>query len=153
VERVTGYLRGRDVPALLRDLEGLARRQPALFLGGSVALGALGARFLLSSGEREERRRRYLEGMVDTTAGSRAPSPPRPAASGTGRPAPLANGFSDRSSGAALTGRPASPLTAGSSPDGHGTGASGDAAHATVAGSAGSTAGMSGTAGPGPAGA
>jgi hypothetical protein len=29
VERFTGYLRGRDVPALLRDLEGLARRQPA----------------------------------------------------------------------------------------------------------------------------
>jgi hypothetical protein len=149
VERFTGYLRGRDVPALLRDLEGLARRQPALFLGGSVALGALGARFLMSSGEREERRRRYLEGMVDTTAGSRTPSPPRPAASGSERPEPLTDG----APGAPWGGRPVSPITAESSLDGRGAGSPVDVAHARDSGSTGSTAGMSGTARPGPAGA
>jgi hypothetical protein len=49
VERVSGYLQGRDVGQLVDDVEDFARRQPALFLGGAFVLGLLGARFLKSS--------------------------------------------------------------------------------------------------------
>lgn len=50
-ERLSGYLRNTDPDALIRDAENLARRQPALFLGGAFAIGVLGARFLKSSSE------------------------------------------------------------------------------------------------------
>jgi hypothetical protein len=50
IEQVAGYLDRRDVRGLVRDAEGYARREPALFLGGAVALGLLTARFLRSSG-------------------------------------------------------------------------------------------------------
>jgi hypothetical protein len=48
-ERASGYLRERDFGAIRQDLEGLARRQPALVLGVGFALGLLGARFFKSS--------------------------------------------------------------------------------------------------------
>jgi hypothetical protein len=51
VERVSGYLREKDIDQLVREAEDFARRQPALFLGGAFALGVLGARFLKSSGK------------------------------------------------------------------------------------------------------
>jgi len=51
LDRVTGYLRNRDVGELIRDVESFARREPTLFLGGAFALGLLGARFLKSSGQ------------------------------------------------------------------------------------------------------
>ena len=50
VERASSYLRDRDFAAIREDLEGLARRQPALVLGLGFALGLLGARFFKSSG-------------------------------------------------------------------------------------------------------
>ena len=49
VERISNYLRQNDLGRLVDDIEGLARRQPGLFLGGAFALGLLGARFLKSS--------------------------------------------------------------------------------------------------------
>jgi hypothetical protein len=49
VERFSGYLQHSDVGQLVDDVEGFARRQPALFLGGAFVLGLLGARFLKSS--------------------------------------------------------------------------------------------------------
>jgi len=49
VERVSNYLRQNDLGGLIDDVEHFARRQPALFLGGSFVLGLLGARFLKSS--------------------------------------------------------------------------------------------------------
>jgi hypothetical protein len=49
VERASTYLRDRDFAAIREDLEGLARRQPALVLGLGFALGLLGARFFKSS--------------------------------------------------------------------------------------------------------
>jgi hypothetical protein len=49
VERASGYLRDRDFGAIRQDLEGLARRQPALVLGVGFAIGLLGARFFKSS--------------------------------------------------------------------------------------------------------
>jgi uncharacterized protein YukE len=52
VEDLTNHLRTRDASQLLADTEDLARRNPALFLGAAVALGFVGARFLMSSGQR-----------------------------------------------------------------------------------------------------
>lgn len=48
-DRAANYLRESDVGQLTNDVEQLARRQPALFLGGAFALGVIGARFLKSS--------------------------------------------------------------------------------------------------------
>jgi hypothetical protein len=49
IEQVANYLRTKDAVAMRNDLENLARRQPALMLGGALVLGLLGARFLKSS--------------------------------------------------------------------------------------------------------
>ncbi len=49
VERASSYLRERDFGAVRQDIEGLARRQPAMVLGIGFALGLLGARFFKSS--------------------------------------------------------------------------------------------------------
>ena len=50
VERVYGYLGNRNVNEIINDVERLARREPALFLGAAFAVGLLAARFLKSSG-------------------------------------------------------------------------------------------------------
>lgn len=52
VEQVAAYLRDADFQRVARDVEGLARRQPALIYGAAFALGLLGARFLKSSERR-----------------------------------------------------------------------------------------------------
>lgn len=49
LERLSTGLREKDVNELLQDAQRLARRQPALFIGGSFAVGLLAARFLKSS--------------------------------------------------------------------------------------------------------
>lgn len=49
VERISNYLQQHDLGQLIDDVERFARRQPALFLGGTFMLGVLGARFLKSS--------------------------------------------------------------------------------------------------------
>jgi hypothetical protein len=49
VERISNYLRNNDLGQLVDDVERFARRQPALFLGGTFVLGLLSARFLKSS--------------------------------------------------------------------------------------------------------
>ena len=49
VDQVANYLRNKDAGAMRTDLENLARRQPALVLGGALVLGLIGARFLKSS--------------------------------------------------------------------------------------------------------
>ena len=49
IERFSERLRNKDVGELMNDAQQLARRQPALFVGGAFALGLLGARFLKSS--------------------------------------------------------------------------------------------------------
>jgi len=53
VDKVSRYLRDKDLPALVRDTEGFARRHPDLFLGGSLVAGVLLARFLKSSADRQ----------------------------------------------------------------------------------------------------
>lgn len=49
VQRAADYLERTDMREMVRHTEGFARRQPALFLGGAMALGVLAARFLRSS--------------------------------------------------------------------------------------------------------
>jgi hypothetical protein len=49
IDRVADYLRDADGRKMTRDLESLARRQPALVFAGAFALGVVAARFLKSS--------------------------------------------------------------------------------------------------------
>lgn len=50
VEKFSSYLRDQNVSTLLRDIEGFARRQPELFLAGTLAAGFMLGRFFKSSG-------------------------------------------------------------------------------------------------------
>lgn len=58
VDRFAQQLRQKDVNELISDVEHMARQQPAIFLGGAFAAGILLARFLKSSGTRQEMRTR-----------------------------------------------------------------------------------------------
>lgn len=49
VDRAARYLESRDVRDMISGVEGFARREPALFLGGAFALGLFAGRFLKSS--------------------------------------------------------------------------------------------------------
>jgi hypothetical protein len=61
LERLSSNLRGKDVNELLQDAQRLARRRPALFIGGSFAVGLLAARFLKSSPSSETRNHAWTE--------------------------------------------------------------------------------------------
>jgi hypothetical protein len=54
VDQIANYLRNKDARAMRTDLENLARRQPAMVLGGALVLGLIGARFFKSS-QRDQR--------------------------------------------------------------------------------------------------
>jgi hypothetical protein len=75
VNRVASYLRERNVNEILDEVQGAARRQPALFLAGAFALGVLGARFLKSSspqsGSRYGTSGYYRQGDVGQYRGAR----------------------------------------------------------------------------------
>jgi hypothetical protein len=49
LDRLSGSLKGRDLNALIRDVEDFARSQPLVFLGAAVATGFIAMRFLKSS--------------------------------------------------------------------------------------------------------
>jgi len=49
IQRVAGYLQNRDIREIVGEVQGFARREPALFLGGAFVVGLLAARFLKSS--------------------------------------------------------------------------------------------------------
>jgi hypothetical protein len=49
VEKVSGYLDGKDLGQLVRDTQTFARRHPDLFLGGAFVAGVMLARFIKSS--------------------------------------------------------------------------------------------------------
>ena len=63
VEQVADYLRRKDAAAMRNDLENLARRQPAVAIGGALVLGLIGARFLKSS-QRDRRLRQGSQGYA-----------------------------------------------------------------------------------------
>ena len=70
-------LKEKDIDELLTDVQQLARRQPAVFIGSAFALGLVGARFLKSSQQNEygygseSRRSLYGGGAQMSTAGDR----------------------------------------------------------------------------------
>jgi hypothetical protein len=72
IERISGYLQHRDVNQIVREAEGFARREPALFLGGAFALGIFAARFLKSSS-----RQANAGGYSSATGGQYASYPSR----------------------------------------------------------------------------
>jgi hypothetical protein len=49
IDRFSQRMRDKDVADLVRDVQHVARRQPALFIGGAFAIGLIGARFFKSS--------------------------------------------------------------------------------------------------------
>jgi hypothetical protein len=72
-------LKEKDVDELLRDIQQVARRRPAVFIGSAFALGLVGARFLKSSrpeddfaSGRESRRTRYGGGSRMSAAYDRS---------------------------------------------------------------------------------
>lgn len=79
MDRVADYLRDSDGRTIARDLENLARRQPALVFGGAFAIGLVAARFLKSSTPRYERDVDEVEGYGRVYPG--------------GEPAGLGSGF------------------------------------------------------------
>jgi hypothetical protein len=52
LQDAAGYFEGRNVREMARDLEGFARRNPAMFFGAAFGLGILAARFLKSTPSR-----------------------------------------------------------------------------------------------------
>lgn len=54
VERLSTFLRERNINDIIYETEQFARRQPAAFLGGAFVLGLLGARFLKSSNQNNQ---------------------------------------------------------------------------------------------------
>jgi hypothetical protein len=55
-KRLSEHLQRTEVDELVKQLEGVARRAPAAFLGGAFAVGVVGARFLKSSRRRRSER-------------------------------------------------------------------------------------------------
>jgi hypothetical protein len=64
VDRLSAYLRDRNLTDVREDLERFARRQPAVAVGVALALGMLGARFIKSS-RRADRRSGRDYGAAD----------------------------------------------------------------------------------------
>lgn len=56
VDQVARYFDTHDTKAMVRDVEGFARRNPAVFIGAAFGLGMLAARFLKSSPRRRDMR-------------------------------------------------------------------------------------------------
>jgi len=57
IENWSRRLRDKDVNELVSDVQRLARRQPAVFIGSAFALGLVGARFLKSSRPQSQQNR------------------------------------------------------------------------------------------------
>lgn len=55
LEQFSSRLRERNLGDLVNDAQQLARRQPALFIAGAFAVGVIGARFLKSSSQNQNR--------------------------------------------------------------------------------------------------
>jgi ElaB/YqjD/DUF883 family membrane-anchored ribosome-binding protein len=72
-ERLSSYLRSRDLRGARDDLERFARQQPAVAIGVALAIGMLGARFIKSSqrGSGEGSRRSYGGSDFDIDTGRR----------------------------------------------------------------------------------
>jgi hypothetical protein len=74
VERFSTYLRETDVDEIVEEVRGIARRRPALFLGGAAAIGFFATRFLKStSGEYGSRATPTATSSATITHGTKEP--------------------------------------------------------------------------------
>jgi hypothetical protein len=64
LDKLSKNLHDKDVNELMSDVQRLARKQPAVFIGGAFALGLVGARFLKSSShdQHDDQQRMYRGG-------------------------------------------------------------------------------------------
>lgn len=53
IENISGYFERKEVKDMVRDVESFARKYPAYFIGGALAIGFLAARFLKSSNPKQ----------------------------------------------------------------------------------------------------
>jgi hypothetical protein len=53
IENISGYFERKEVREMVSDIEDFARKYPAYFIGGALALGFLAARFLKSSNPKQ----------------------------------------------------------------------------------------------------
>ncbi len=70
IENISGYFERKDVKEMVSDVETFARKYPAYFIGGAVAIGFLAARFLKSSNPKQltEGAGRTFNGAAKTAA-------------------------------------------------------------------------------------
>jgi ElaB/YqjD/DUF883 family membrane-anchored ribosome-binding protein len=68
LERFSTRLKEKNISELVGDAQRLARRQPALFIGGAFAIGLLGARFLKSSSDQAAGSQRFDRGRISNRA-------------------------------------------------------------------------------------
>lgn len=76
VEGLSDYLRHHTVGELVGEAERFARREPAMFLGGALLLGLVGARFLKSSGPDDGPSSRHESGGRSYASQSRPETSP-----------------------------------------------------------------------------
>jgi ElaB/YqjD/DUF883 family membrane-anchored ribosome-binding protein len=55
LRRIADSVRSKNFDEMVRDAEGFARRQPALFIGAAAVAGFLAVRFLKSTNDRDYR--------------------------------------------------------------------------------------------------
>jgi ElaB/YqjD/DUF883 family membrane-anchored ribosome-binding protein len=72
IENVASYFERKDLRAMMRDTEGFARRNPAIFLGAAFAIGMVAARFLKSS--KPDRSTSMNTGSLNTNLPTALPS-------------------------------------------------------------------------------
>jgi hypothetical protein len=75
IKSVSDNLRNRSIDNFLKDTQSLARRNPTLFLLGSVAIGVAISRFLKASAERQDE---MYESSAATRAMDDSAFPPKP---------------------------------------------------------------------------
>jgi len=75
LDQLAGALKGRNLATLADDVTRLARRQPALFLGGAFTAGLIAARFLKSSASQGSGARSESHGQSAYGHPSAAPPP------------------------------------------------------------------------------
>jgi hypothetical protein len=63
LEEMSQYLENASLNDVARRVENFARREPAMFIGGAVALGFLGARFLKSSQRNQQGQTNMQQGF------------------------------------------------------------------------------------------
>lgn len=80
LERMSGYLREKQIPDVLDDLESYARRKPEVVFGGLFVVGLAAARFFKASRKRPQRGPAEA-GFGSATSHELSLSPPAPSSS------------------------------------------------------------------------